>query len=92
MSRDFEQFDGEDMDLKRREDSQPLFARKHKPRPDSNLDFSYRNIDVIRQFITEHGKIVPRRVSRLSAFQQRKLRQSVKIARQLALIPYTVQA
>ncbi|MEC9466794.1 MAG: 30S ribosomal protein S18, partial [Myxococcota bacterium] len=41
--------------------------------------------------VSEHGKIVPRRISHLSAKQQRELRCAVKNARQLALLPYAVR-
>ena len=53
----------------------------------NNLD--YKNIDVLRQFITETGKIVPARVTGISASNQRKVTKSIKIARFLALLPYT---
>ena len=52
-------------------------------------NFDYKNTDVLRQFITETGKIVPARVTGISASNQRKVTKSVKIARFLALLPYT---
>ena len=52
-------------------------------------NFDYKNIDVLRQFITETGKIVPARVTGISASNQRKVTKSIKIARFLALLPYT---
>ena len=52
-------------------------------------NFDYKNIDVLRQFITETGKIVPARVTGISASNQRKVTKSLKIARDLALLPYT---
>lgn len=52
-------------------------------------DFDYKNTDVLRQFITETGKIVPARVTGISASNQRKVTKSIKIARFLALLPYT---
>ena len=52
-------------------------------------NFDYKNIDVLRQFITETGKIVPARVTGISASNQRKVTKSIKIARILALLPYT---
>ena len=51
--------------------------------------FDHKNIDTIKQFITETGKIIPARVSGITAPEQRKLTKAVKIARFLALIPYT---
>ena len=52
-------------------------------------NFDYKNIDVLRQFITETGKIIPARVTGISASNQRKVTKSIKIARFLALLPYT---
>ena len=53
--------------------------------------FNHTNLDVLKQFITETGKIIPARVSGVNATQQRKITQSIKIARFLALLPYTDQ-
>ncbi|MGB0679908.1 MAG: 30S ribosomal protein S18, partial [Polyangiales bacterium] len=44
----------------------------------------------LRFFLTERGKIVPRRISGLTAKQQRALTQAVRRARNIALLPYTV--
>ena len=52
-------------------------------------NFDYKNIDILKQFITETGKIVPARVTGISASNQRKVTKSIKIARFLALLPYT---
>ena len=52
-------------------------------------NFDYKNIDILKQFITETGKIVPARVTGISASNQRKITKSIKIARFLALLPYT---
>ena len=50
---------------------------------------SYKDVDVLKQFITETGKIIPARVSGVSASNQRKVTKYIKIARFLALLPYT---
>lgn len=50
---------------------------------------SYKDVDVLKQFITETGKIIPARVSGVSASDQRKVTKYIKIARFLALLPYT---
>ena len=50
---------------------------------------SYKYVDVLKQFITETGKIIPARVSGVSASNQRKVTKYIKIARFLALLPYT---
>ncbi len=51
--------------------------------------FDYKDIDILKQFITETGKIMPARVTGVSASNQRKVTKSIKIARFLALLPYT---
>lgn len=51
--------------------------------------FDYKDPQQLRYFITDRGKIVPRRVSGLSARQQRDLALAVKRARNIALLPYT---
>ncbi|MFO8153942.1 30S ribosomal protein S18 [Thioalkalivibrio sp.] len=49
----------------------------------------YKDLNLIRNFITETGKIVPSRVTGTSAKYQRQLATAVKRARFLALLPYT---
>ena len=56
---------------------------------DAKKNFHYKNIDLLKRYITETGKIIPARVSNVSASEQRKLTKAVKIARFLALLPYT---
>jgi len=48
----------------------------------------YKDVDLLRKFITERGKILPRRITGLTAKQQRKLTVAVKRARILALLPF----
>lgn len=51
----------------------------------------YKDLDFLRQFIGETGKIVPARISGASAKFQRKLTTEINRARFLALLPYTDQ-
>jgi len=53
--------------------------------------FDHKDPQQLRYFITDRGKIVPRRVSGLSAKQQRQLTRAIKRARNLGLVPYTVK-
>ena len=62
-------------------------GRRGRPRPAVDLVFDYKDPESLRPFITEHGKIIPSRVSRLSAKQQRSLKVHIKRARSLALLP-----
>lgn len=52
-------------------------------------DVDYKDIDLLKSFVSESGKIVPARITGTNAKYQRKLTRAVKIARYLALIPYT---
>ncbi len=53
------------------------------------VEIDYKNDRELRNFITERGKIIPRRMSGLCAKHQRKLTKAIKRARILALIPFT---
>ncbi|MDQ0158371.1 30S ribosomal protein S18 [Alkalibacillus sp. S2W] len=48
----------------------------------------YKDVDLLKRFISERGKILPRRVTGTSAKYQRKLTVAIKRARQMALLPY----
>lgn len=48
----------------------------------------YKDVELLRKFITERGKILPRRISGLTAKQQRHLTKAIKRARILALLPF----
>ena len=56
---------------------------------DPEFVFDYKDPQTLRHFITERGKVVPRRISGLTAKQQRQLTQAIKRARMIALLPYT---
>jgi small subunit ribosomal protein S18 len=51
----------------------------------------YKDTDTLKKFISERGKILPRRVTGTSAKYQRALTTAVKRARQIALLPYTTE-
>jgi small subunit ribosomal protein S18 len=64
-----------------------FYRRRVSPlKPEEPID--YKDIDLLRRFITERGKILPRRITGLTAKQQRDLTQSVKRARVVALLPF----
>jgi small subunit ribosomal protein S18 len=66
------------------------FHRKKVCRFCSDQDFilDYKDIRMMQSFVSEHGKIVPRRISGNCALHQRQLTTSVKRARNLALVGY----
>lgn len=59
---------------------------------DKNIVINYKNIDTIRRFVTEDGRIRPRRQTGTCAKHQRALAAEVKRARHIALLPFTSEA
>lgn len=51
-------------------------------------EIDYKDIDLLKKFITESGKIVPSRITGTSAKYQRQLTRAIKLARVLALLPF----
>lgn len=52
----------------------------------------YKDIKVLRNFVTERGKLIPRRISGNCARHQRVMTAAIKRARYMALMPYTAMA
>ena len=68
-----------------------MFFRKKVCRfCDQKAKIDYKEPDSLRRFITERGKILPRRITGTCAKHQRKLALEIKRARALALLPYVV--
>ena len=57
---------------------------------DKNLKVDYKNAGDLKYFVTERGKIVPRRISGNCALHQRQVATAIKRSRNVALLPYTV--
>jgi len=55
-------------------------------KPDQILD--YKDIDLLTQYITEQGKILPKRITGLTTKQQKRLTKNIKRARILSLLPF----
>jgi small subunit ribosomal protein S18 len=67
-------------------------ARKGALCPLSENDapvIDYKNIALLAQYVSERGRIIPSRISGVSAIKQRKLKAAIKRARALALLPYS---
>jgi len=65
-------------------------ASKKKVSKNQVIFFDYRDERKLKRFINDQGKIIPRRITGLSAKEQNLLTHSVKWARFLAVIPYVV--
>ncbi len=55
------------------------------------VEIDYKDVDVLRDFLGENGKITPARLTGTRAFYQRQLTTAIKRARFLALVPYSDQ-
>ncbi|MDY6781406.1 MAG: 30S ribosomal protein S18 [Cyanobacteriota bacterium] len=65
----------------------PYFRKRLSPiKPGDPID--YKDVELLRKFITERGKILPRRITNLTTQQQKDLTEAIKRARYLALLPY----
>jgi small subunit ribosomal protein S18 len=76
---------------KKRFQQNPLFKRKRFCRfTVSGVDYiDYKDLEVLREFIGENGKITPARLTGTRAIFQRQLDTAIKRARFLGLLPYT---
>ncbi|WP_231106515.1 30S ribosomal protein S18 [Streptobacillus moniliformis] len=52
-------------------------------------DIEYKNVDLLKNFMNDKGKISPSRVTGLDTKFQKKIAKAIKRARQIALLPYT---
>ena len=71
----------------------PFFRRRKTcPFSDANAPvIDYKDIKLLSRFISERGKIVPSRITAVSAKKQRELARAIKRARFLALLPYVLK-
>ena len=66
-----------------------MLAQKQKLAPIGiNQKIDYKDIDLLKLFITEQGKILPRRATGVTVQQQRQIAKAIKRARILSLLPY----
>lgn len=68
-----------------------IFQRRRVCRfcTDPEMVIDYKDVKVLRNFVTERGKIIPRRIFGTCASHQRQVCEAIKRARQIALLPYS---
>lgn len=66
------------------------FSARKKRVLDPNTIIDYKQPDTLRRFVTDRGKVIPRRISGATAKQQREIQLAIKRARCLALLPFGV--
>jgi len=68
-----------------------LFSRRKVCRfcADKEQSINYKDVKTLRNFVSERGKIIPRRIVGTCATHQRQLCEAIKRARQIALLPYS---
>jgi len=66
----------------------PFFRKKVDKIKAQNLTIDYKHPEVLRRFVTEQGKILPRRITGTSAKNQRRLVREIKKARTIGLLPF----
>jgi small subunit ribosomal protein S18 len=68
-----------------------MFGRRKVCRfcTDKGMTIDYKDVRTLRNYLTERGKIIPRRIYGNCAKHQRQLTEAIKRARQIALLPYS---
>jgi small subunit ribosomal protein S18 len=75
----------------RKDRGKSVGIEKRTPRPKPKIDFTvdaldYKNVNLLRQFVTDQGRILPRKYTGLPAHYQRRLSTAIKRARQMLLM------
>ena len=71
--------------------SRSASTERRTPRPKPKIDFTvdtldFKNVNLLRQFVTDNGRILPRKYTGLPAHYQRRLNRAIKRARQMLLM------
>ena len=74
--------------LRRRKKKKVLRAKVCRLTIDRVVYIDYKDVNLLKHYITERGKIIPRRITGATAEHQRMLNRAIKLARQAALLPY----
>jgi small subunit ribosomal protein S18 len=80
-----------DKNEKRGSRGRSSMSEMRTPRPKPKIDFTvdsldYKNVNLLRQFVTDQGRILPRKYTGLPAHYQRRLNNAIKRARQMLLM------
>lgn len=78
-------------DQKKEARLRPSMLERRIPRPKPKVDFpieaiDYKNVNLLKQYVTEQGRILPRKYTGLPAHYQRRLARAIKRARQMLLM------
>ncbi len=77
--------------MRPRQSDSPVFSKRRRSCPftaSGIKEIDYKDIDTLAKFITEKGKIIPRRITGVSLKHQRMLTNAIKKARYMALLPF----
>jgi small subunit ribosomal protein S18 len=66
----------------------PRRYQRRRPRQVVPDYVDWKDVDLLRQFVPERGKIMPRRISGISARDQRRVSRAIKRARSMAMLPF----
>ena len=78
----------------RKNGAEGIFSKKKKQCPFTAAGIrhiDYKDVNTLYQFITERGKIIPRRITGVSFYHQKQLAMAIKRARHMALLPFVSQ-
>ncbi|MFH1826493.1 MAG: 30S ribosomal protein S18 [bacterium] len=79
---------------RRKPKKKPTQFKKRKKRPCvfcvDQKEMDYKDVSFVRRFLTDRGKIAPRRLTNCCALHQRMVAKVVKQSRQMGLVPYAV--
>ena len=74
----------------RRPDRRPRRKKRCPFKTAGYKEIDYKDTELLKKFITERGKILPRRITGVSAYFQKHLTNAIKRARYMALLPFTI--
>ncbi|MEU3990544.1 30S ribosomal protein S18 [Streptomyces platensis] len=75
--------------MPRRHDPRRTSTPRRNPLDAAGITYvDYKDTDLLRKFLSDRGKIRSRRITRVTAQQQRQLARAIKNAREMALLPY----